>query len=354
MEEHKNRHSLFGPILLIALGVFLFLNAIKVIPGSMWGFVFRLWPLLFIAGGLDSLYKREGYTGPLVGIGIGTVFLLANLGYLSMNAFQLLLRLWPVLLIGWGFDLLLRPRTILTTVIGLVLGLMLIAGIIWLSLGTPFGAQSFNSIPVNQELGAAKQGDIGIVSPVGKLHLHEGAAADEMISGSIVLASTEKAEPEYRIDGETGYFKMEAQGISYPAPFIGGSDFATWDLSLNSEIPLVLSSQLITGQQIVDLTGLNVESFASETILGSLTLTLPSDLDVHGSSKVVMGELVVQVPEGEPVIISLDTAITTVVLPQGYTREEDIVYSPGAKDATNPINLEVEVPIGSLVIEFIP
>ena len=93
MEEKTKRSSLFWPVFLIALGLFLFLNQIGVFNGNMGGFLLKLWPLLFIVGGLDGLYKREGYTGALVSIGIGTVFLLANLGYFQTSAFQLLLRL---------------------------------------------------------------------------------------------------------------------------------------------------------------------------------------------------------------------------------------------------------------------
>ncbi|MEN6524638.1 MAG: DUF5668 domain-containing protein [Anaerolineaceae bacterium] len=353
MEEKKTRHGIFGPILLIVLGILLFLNAMKVFPGSFWDFLFRMWPLLFIAGGLDSLYKREGYTGALVGIGIGTVFLLANLGFLSVGAFQLLFRLWPVLLIGWGFDLLLRPRNTTTTVIGLLIGLLLISGIVWLSLSSPFGVQKFTSVPINQELGNAKEGDITIVSPVGALNIHDGATDQNIVEGNIAVSSLEKTSTDYSIQDGVGYFKIDSEGVSIPIPFMGGNKTALWDLSLTSDVPVALSSQMITGDQVVDLSGLDIKGYAGETIVGSLDLTLPEDSVVTGSARVVIGELVLHVPQDEPVIIALDTGLTSVLPANGYVREGDILYSPGAKTAKNPTNIRLEVPIGTITIEYI-
>ncbi len=354
MEEgKKTRHGIFGPILLIVLGILLFLNAMKIFPGSFWDFLVRMWPLLFIAGGLDSLYKREGYTGALVGIGIGTVFLLANLGYLNIGAFQLLFRLWPVLLIGWGFDLLLRPRNTLTTVISLMLGLLLIGGIVWFSLSSPFGVQKFTPVSISQELENAKEGNVTVVSPVGTLKIHDGAKDKNIVDGSIAISSSETTSTDYSVQDGTGYFKVDSDGVSYPVPFVGGNQTALWDLALTSEVPVMLSSQMITGDQVIDMTGLDIKNFAVETIVGTLNLTLPEDKVVNGSARVIIGELVLYVPKDKPVIISLDTALTSILPAEGYVREGSIIYSPGAKKAVDPMNIELEVPIGTITIKYI-
>ena len=63
MEERRRPHSLFFPLLLIAVGIVMLLNALNMIQGSTLDILLRLWPLLFIAGGLDSLYRREGAVG---------------------------------------------------------------------------------------------------------------------------------------------------------------------------------------------------------------------------------------------------------------------------------------------------
>ncbi len=354
MENKPKRGSLFWPVILITLGVFLFLNQIGVFQGGMGAFLLKLWPLLFIVGGLDGLYKREGYTGALVSIGIGTVFLLANLGYFSTSAFQLLLRLWPLLLIGWGFDLLLHSRTKAASIIGIIIGLVLIAGIVWLSLSTPFGIQKFNTQPVEQALGSASEGDITVVAPVGKLGIHDGASGKNLVEGSIAVTSTEKITPEYSVSGQTGYFRLVSEGASIPAPFVGGKNSAAWDLAVSSAVPVVLSSQVITGEQVIDLTGLNVKGLAAETIIGSINLTLSDQVDLSGDANVVIGDLHIMVPEGLPVAINVNSGLTSFNLKDGFVREGSIVYSPAWKDAKEAANLSVEVPIGTITIEYVP
>ncbi len=345
MENKKKHHSLFLPILLIAIGVLLFLNTMNVLPGSIWMFLLRLWPLIFIIGGLDGLYKRESYTGSMVSIGLGTVFLLANLGYLSVNVFQLLLRLWPVLIIGWGLDLVLRPRTTTTTVIGLVLGVLLIAGIVWLSLSSSLGIQKFTEIPIKQAIGIAEKGNISVVSTVGRLEIHDGADSNNLIDGSIAVTNLENIETDYTIKDKIGYFLLSSEGVSFPAPFGINSQAAIWDLAIASKVPIALSSKLITGQQFVNLSGLTLDEFTSETALGSLTITLSDQLGLDGSGKVAIGELLIRVPEGLPIVIEVDTGISAVHFDNEFIREDDTIYSKIGKTASDPVNLKVEVPI---------
>ena len=61
--------------------------------------------LVLIAAGLDGFWRGEGYAGATVVTGLGVIFLLGNLGIMALTAWNLLLRLWPVLLIAFGLDM---------------------------------------------------------------------------------------------------------------------------------------------------------------------------------------------------------------------------------------------------------
>jgi hypothetical protein len=110
MEKERRHFSIFWPILLITVGIVLFLNNIGTISGDTWEVIWKLWPLLFIVGGIDGLVNRSGFAGPMVGIGLGTIFLLGNFGYLPVPALDVLIKFWPVLLIAWGIDLIIDHR----------------------------------------------------------------------------------------------------------------------------------------------------------------------------------------------------------------------------------------------------
>lgn len=84
-QEDHHRPSLFGPIVLIAIGgYFLMLNA-GLIPLISWRILLRLWPVLIIVAGLDVLLRRvRGFLGSLLGVFLALA-LIVGLGYLMVN-----------------------------------------------------------------------------------------------------------------------------------------------------------------------------------------------------------------------------------------------------------------------------
>ncbi len=137
------------------------------------------------------------------------------------------------------------------------------------------------------------------------------------------------------------------------APFFSARDY-TWKLALTSAIPLDLRSSQAVGEQNLDLTGLNLTGLDSTTAIGRNTVTLPASGSFEGKASVAIGELVVRVPKGAPVEIKLDTAIAGVTYPADFVRNGDIIRAPAAQSASNPIFLSVNVPIGGLVVEYLP
>ncbi|MRR33019.1 hypothetical protein EG834_22405, partial [bacterium] len=177
--------SLFFPLLLISVGVVLFLVNFGMIQGTTWGILAQYWPAVLIIGGLDGLYRRDGWIGPLVLLGFGAVLLLGNLGYFSQNAWQLLLRLWPIFLVGIGLDLAFGRGHSTWSVLGKVLvGLLLVAAIFWFAFASPFGA-SFHPVAINQSLDGATSSNLQFSVAAGELDLHAGANTNALVSGNV-------------------------------------------------------------------------------------------------------------------------------------------------------------------------
>jgi hypothetical protein len=57
----RRSNSLFGPIVLIAIGLFFLFNRFNILTDLYWLDVLRLWPLLLIFLGLNLAYFRDGY-----------------------------------------------------------------------------------------------------------------------------------------------------------------------------------------------------------------------------------------------------------------------------------------------------
>jgi len=70
MEDKGHYRSLFWPVFLIGVGVIWLLSNMNLIPQVNVGTLLRLWPVLLIAGGLDLLFGR---ISPLIGAIIGVL-----------------------------------------------------------------------------------------------------------------------------------------------------------------------------------------------------------------------------------------------------------------------------------------
>jgi hypothetical protein len=351
----KHRRSIFGPLLLLSVGIFLLLNNMGIVPGSSWEVILRLWPLILVLAGLDALYQGDGYVGAVLVIGIGNIFLMGNLGYINADPWNMLLRFWPVLLVAAGLDLVIGRRSVISALLGILLGLGLIAGILWgggvLYPGTAPLGKTEN---INITLQAANKANVAILDTVGELQVAGPTEPANLLEGVLHRSSGEQLSQNYVVRDGRGDLKLENRSISISTPFsYTGSGNSRWEMRLNSAIPIDLTTRMIIGQQVTDLTNLKVVSITSQTIIGEQIITLPRAA-LHGDVKVVIGSLVLMVPRGMRISISADTGLTSIALPQGYSRKGHIISSAGTTGVDPEITFNIEQPLGSLTIREIP
>ncbi len=226
----------FGPILwpllLIAFGLLLLLDTLGLLGRSAWEIILNLWPLLFIALGLDALIRKKEIFGPVFWIGLGGVFLLTNFGILGWDTWNTLFRMWPLLLVTAGLEILLGKRKIwLSLLVTMVILIILVVALGLTGLNQP--EQSSVQTTINEPLGSAKQADISIAMAVGELNLYSLKDMDSLIMGEIstdgvyVRTSSTKS-------GDTIVYTLEH---SNPAmvPF---ENAWRWDLGLTRKIPI--------------------------------------------------------------------------------------------------------------------
>jgi hypothetical protein len=350
MEDRKQRPSIFWALILIAVGVFLLLNALNLLTLSGWDLIWRLWPVLFIVGGLDGLYRRDGFVGPLVAIGLGTVILLGNLGYLSTVSWTLLLRFWPVFLIALGLDLLIGRHSAVSAVIGVAVGLVLVAGIAWAAINLAGPRTDLRSQPMQVELGAAKRANVKIEAVAADVNLSKGANSPYLMEGDLQLSGNERPSSNYTLSGDRANYELKIDNNFYVSPFAPVSDENRWTLKFNPAVPLRMDTSVVFGRQSVDLTGLKVDNLSADTVFGQTVLNLAEQPAEQVEASVVFGELVVRVPRGTDLVIQADTAFTGASLPPGFVREDGRIYSPNA-DRGAPANVKASVPFGSLRVE---
>ena len=164
-----------------------------------------MWPVIFIGLGVILLGRQSlagaaehlsappyapppasaaaagggGVVGPLILIFIGGVFLLQNTGYLPPNFWINLWRLWPVVLVLAGIELLLAHRVPWLVLAGLA-AVVLVVGAVAHQLGhvrRPTDSQRRHAAPCQTDLAGATQAAVTVRFGAGELDIGPLAAA---------------------------------------------------------------------------------------------------------------------------------------------------------------------------------
>lgn len=217
---------------------------------------------------------------PIILIGAGVIFLLANLGVIPSNPWPVIWNLWPVILIVIGLDILFGRRSLLGGLVGAVLGLVLIAGLIVLLIARPnlpglnlgFGSATLQSRHLEAPLAGIQSATVSLDYDSGSYRLYALSDSDKLLDGEVsyygdltfdVNASNERAS--VRIDS------------SISGVFFG---FMTpderWDIGLNPRPVYDLDLNYGSGGGDADLSQLTLSSVRLDGGSGRVGVHLPA------------------------------------------------------------------------------
>jgi len=330
-ESPRRRGSVFGPLLLIAIGVVFLLKNVGLIRGDIWQTALNLWPVLLIVFGLDGIYRGEGLVGGVFLIGLGTVFTLANLGYLAIPVWQLIFRLWPVLLIAVGLDLVLGKRSIWASIAGLVLVLAILAGALVV-------------LGVRVELSQAT-----VAPAAGDLRLSAMDNPEQLLMGRIASSRIRHVAQDYSERGGRANLVLRETGTGfYP---LSAKETWMWDVSVTTAVPLVLDLNLGAGNIQADLAALQLEGLNVDLGVGRIELVVPQRGSFAAQVEAAIGQIVVYIPQGTAVKINTDTVFVALDMPDSYQQQNGAYTSPEFDDRAEHIELNLGLVFGSIVVK---
>ncbi len=297
--------------------------------------------------------RRGGLVGPVILIGLGVVFLLNNLGILSWSMWDVIFRLWPVLLIAAGLDIIIGRRSAWGSLLALALMLVVLAGAFWL-FGASTGTERARSgEELWQALDGATEAEVVIAHNFGTLYVESLLESANLIEGTIHSSRGEGITRDFDTRGEKATFILQSEGVSV-GPFSGGwGGRRTWDLGLNPDIPLELEISLGVGQSDVDLRDLTVSELDIDMGIGQTTVTLPEEGRFWARIDGAIGQTTIRIPEGLAVRVHIDTGLAARQLPYNYQCRGDVCTSPGYENAEDRIDLDVSQAIGNIAIQQI-
>ena len=296
--------------------------------------------------------RRGGLFLPLLLIATGVVALLSREGLIALN-FRHLWRLWPLVLILLGLELVLT-RSRWGSVLFVVLALATVAGAVaYMATGpTEPSASRSEQQWLTQALEGAKEARVDIQFGPGELRLGALVDSPDLMTGEFSYdAEQYRLVKSYRVSGERGYLSLSNERRESPWRWGDGGSDTSWDIRLNAGVPLDLRLDLGVGKASLDLSRLQVTRLDLNTGVGDVEVTFPeSSGRTTADVNVGVGDVNLEIPEGVAARIDVDRGLGEIQIAARFRQQDGFYLSEGYESATNRVDLEVKGGIGSLTI----
>jgi hypothetical protein len=293
---------------------------------------------------MDDKRQHISLVGPSLLIGIGIILLLDNLGYLEWDLWQLL-QLWPVFLIVWGLELLLK-HSLVGRILTAVILLGVIVGGLWF-MGTGADPRIVNQVAYPRDDAASF---IAILRPkVGRLTLQSYSDSSNLIGGTVTVPRGAQLVEDYS-GGTRSRLRLDTLPSSrryWPG------QHESWDLNVDGNTLLDIEIDHGVGTMNLDLSELRLDKMVTDFGIASTSIDLPTegnyDINIDGG----IGTIMVQIPRDVAVHITVDDGLVARSLPAEYTRNGNSWTSPNYTESEDQIHITLSLGIGIITINQI-
>ncbi len=293
--------------------------------------------------------RRPGLVGPVILITIGVLILLANLRMLNANLWELW-RLWPVLLILVGLEILLGRRSALGSLIVLLLTVAVMAGVVWLLVTGPgvLGIPSARGEErISEPLDSVEQADLTVNFAAGQLKIEQLSDSSSLVEGTLQLAT--KNKPVWSID-RSGDQATMTLGYTGPQSFSGFGGGDDWTLRLSPKAAFALNVDTGAGDTTLDLTGLDLRDVQVNAAVSNTTVVFPGRGDLAAKISGGIGSLTLEIPATIAARLRIDRGLSTLNLPPRFSQQGNDYLTSDWATNENRVDVQLSVGIGALTI----
>ena len=296
-------------------------------------------------------YRKSGIVGPLILIGLGIVFLLGYLGIITTTMWDVIISLWPLLLIAVGLDLIIGRRSVWGTLFVLIIVLaVFVGGVYVLETGAHSPVQDGEQIRI-PSAGVSKA-MVQLKPAAGYLRVSaERAAGEDLVSGYVRPFSGEHVTQTVQLQADPASVSLQSEGAIIMPALGRWSTQPSWDFTLHPTLVIDLNTDIGLGKTELDLTNQEIESFTTSMGLGQTVIRLPRSGQFRGDIKGGMGDLLVIIPEGLDVRYRASVGLGYVDSPAGYTRAGDYYESLDYDQGEDAADLYIELGMGIIRFE---
>ena len=296
--------------------------------------------------------KSISFVGPVLLILAGIVLLLNTLGIWEWEVWWTILRLWPILIIAAGLDLLIGRRSLAGAIVVAILVVLILVGGFWL-IGSDLAAGGLTSQTIRQPLNDATQAQVTISPTVGVLRVNALPESANLVEGEIRLGKGEEISQDFSLSGDTATYRLETTEGSWDPLANTWSQHRVWELGLSPAPALQFNADLAVGQSELDLAGLNLDSLETSMGMGQIVVILPEQGRAQARISQGLGIVDITIPRGMAVRINAGTAMAVRDLPDDFQRQGDNVFaSPGYATADDQVDLDISLAMGVLTVRY--
>jgi hypothetical protein len=288
--------------------------------------------------------------GPLLLIVAGAVFLLNNLGYLDWGIWGHLWRLWPLILVAIGVDILFGRKSQLVSV--LIVVALLAVGIGFLALSGEFSA---TGAPMRKTLAVPMRTDVSQVNLSVQLGNDStlsmgalGREAKNMVAGTLEYRDA-RNEPDVLIVSEGETTKVN---INQKRPAGGpGENNVGWEINLRREIPFFLILTAENGDTNLDLREVVVRSLTLTAGNNDANITFPAAGQTLATITTGNSDLELTIPRAVEARIAISAGNSDISVDPRFSEQGDVYVSSGFESAPDKLDLKIQTGNSNIDIE---
>ena len=289
-------------------------------------------------------FEYRSFFWPILLIGVGVIWLLGNLDILPHSSLRMLLRMWPLIFVVIGLDILFGRRSPL---IGGLIGLGAVAVVIIMLLLAPSLSIETNgelkTLNFSESLGGAASARIN-------LDLERYPTTIEALSDSNLLIEAELDTLTNVVfsasgDQEKSVSLNPVEDYSFDYEWYDIVD-AQWEIGLSPDVPLDLTVDIGSGSTTLDLMDLELSDLMIDGGSGSVELTLPAStsqysVEIDSGS----GSFDVELEAGADIVAVMEVGSDSFDFEIGSGSDVDVRIDGGSGDLTVDVPNDVGVQV---------
>lgn len=294
-------------------------------------------------------------------ITLGAVLLLNNLEVLPWTIWVTLGRLWPVVLIALGAEILLGRSQPAAGAFAAAFLIFVVAAVTLLYVYAPatFGVGAVPAIAhqenISIPLANSQRGDVSLSVGVAQVNLTAApTSSPDLIHLVATLPPYSRIEQSQTSSGSIARASVvERNDQQWSIPFSRSDQSVgySWDVQVTPRVPLTLAANLGVGQSTLDLSNLNVTDLQVTTGVGDTTVTLPSQAETTtGTIGSGVGHLTLIVPANVGARIFSSGGIGGVNASSRFHTEGGAYVTDNYNSAPNQLDLNLHLGVGSVDI----